>query len=89
MGASTAAHGREKRHFIARMERRIPGREFLIAGCHERGAVSCQFRKARDVLREKLLDRRAVDGFDDLLGSTGNFLQPSEEEDFHANRLGD
>jgi hypothetical protein len=58
--ASAAAHGREKRDFVAGADRRIPGGEFLVARSDNRGAVFCELRMARGVESEELLDRRGV-----------------------------
>jgi len=85
--ASATAYGREKRDFVAGTERRIPGREFLVARSDDRRAVFCELGMARGIESEKLLDRGGVCKLDGMLGMAGEFLEAAEEEDRDANRL--
>ena len=85
--ASAATHGREKCDFIAGMERRIPGGEFLVAGSDERGTEFGEIGMACDALREELLDRRGISQLDIFLRATNNFFQPAKEEHFYADCL--
>ena len=85
--ASAAAHGREKRDFVAGAERRIPGGEFLVARSDNRGAVFCELGMPRGVESEELLDRRGICELHGMLGMAGEFLKAAEKEDRDANRL--
>ena len=87
MDASAAAHGWQKRDFVAAVERRIPGGEFLVARSDNRRAVFCEFGIARGIKSKKLLDRCGLGGLDGVLDVAGEFLEAAEKEDRHANRL--
>jgi len=85
--ASAAAHGWEKRDFVAGAERRIPGGKFLVARSDNGRAVFCELGMARGTESEKLLDRRGVCELDGMLGMACEFLEAAEKEDGDTNRL--
>lgn len=85
--ASATAHGREKGDFVAGMERRIPGGEFLVTRSDNRGTVFCEVGMARGIEGEKLLDRRGVCELDGIFGKAGEFLETAEKQNLHANCL--
>jgi len=83
--ALAAAHGRQKRDFVAAVERRIPSGKFLVARSDNRGTIFCKLGMARDVKSKKLLDRCGLGGLDGVLDVAGEFLEAAEKEDGDAN----
>ena len=83
--ALAAAHRREKRNFVAGMERRAPGREFLIARRNQRAAVARQFRLQRDAARKQRFDGRAFGKFKHIFRTSGDFLETAKEKHLDAN----
>jgi len=81
--ASTAAYRRKKGDFVAGLQRRAPGGEFLIARGHQGAAVASELGPARNEGGEKLLDARTGSELDEFLRSAGYFLEAAEEENFY------
>jgi len=86
--ALAAAHGRKEGNFVAGMEGRVPGGEFLVAGGYERRAVICELGIAGDIKSKELFDGGGVGGVYRILGATDEVLETAEEEDFEASGLG-
>jgi len=82
-----AAHGREEGDFVAGMESRVPGGEFLIAGGHQRGAEVSQVGIPGGKVGKELLDRSSVGKLKRFLGVADDFLESAKEEDFDADGL--
>jgi hypothetical protein len=77
--ASAAAYRREKCDFIAGVERRAPGREFLIPRRYQRAAVSRKLRAARDQAGKQILDAGAGYDFDGLFRAASDLFEAAEE----------
>lgn len=85
---SSAADGRQKGHFVAGMERRIPRSEFLIARSHDGRSVFDKFRNPRDVSGKELLDGGSVAKIQRFLGVADDIFQAAEEQDLYTSTLG-
>jgi hypothetical protein len=84
-----AAHGREKGHFVAGVEHRVPLGKFLISGSHDRRAIFGKVRDALGIKREELLDGRSIREVNGFLGLPNHIFQAAEEKDLHTDSLGD
>ena len=85
---SAAAHRWQEGDFVAGVEWRVPGGEFLIAGGDERRAELCELGMARGIESEELLDRCGAGGVHRFFGEADDFFQAAKEEDFDTNGLG-
>ena len=86
--ALAAAHGREEGDFVAGVQRRVPGGEFLIAGSDYGGAIFREFGNSVDVGSEELLDGRVGGEIDAVFTEAHEIFEASKEEDFDADGLG-
>src|SRR5882724_1713590 len=84
--ASAAAYWGQKGDFVAGLERGVPGGEFLVAGCDQRGTVPGKFRATRNKLGEEVFDARTGCQLDRFFRTAGNFFQAPEEEGLYADR---
>jgi hypothetical protein len=77
--ASAAAYRRKKGDLVAGVERRAPGREFLIPRRYQRATVSRKLRAARDEAGKQILDARAGCELDEFLNRARRFFEAAEE----------
>ena len=81
--ASAAAYRRKKSDFVAGLQRRAPGGEFLIARGHQGAAEASELRSACNETGEELLDTRTGSQFDKFFRSASDFLEAAKEENFY------
>jgi hypothetical protein len=86
-GRSTSADWGKKSDFIAGVQCRAPGGEFLIARSDQRGAEAGELGMARAVMGEELLDARTVGEVDGIFRAADDFFEAAEEENFNAHGL--
>ena len=84
--ASAPAYRGQKGDFVARIERGVPGREFLVPGGHQRATVAGEFRAPRNELCEKVFDARTGCQLHRFLRTSGNFFEAAEEEGLYTDR---
>lgn len=87
MDESATAHWRKESHFVAGVERGVPGSEFLIARSDHGRAVFGKFGKAAGIDGEELLDGGSVSKIQRFLDMADDVFQTAEEEDLDANSL--
>jgi hypothetical protein len=76
------ADGREEANFVARLERSVPGSEFLVTGGDEGGAEFAKLRLGGGAGLEEIFDEGAVAKLDGLFGGAGEFAETAEVKDF-------
>src|SRR5258708_39345211 len=81
--ASAAAYRRKKGNFVAGLQRRAPGGEFLIARDHQGAAEASELRPACNEAGEKVLDTRTGSQLDKFFRSAGDLLEVAKEENLY------
>ena len=83
------AYWRKERNFVAGMERSIPGSEFLVERSDDGRAEFCEFGILLGVESKELFHCGGLWKVEALFGMAGEVFETAEEEDLHANGLGD
>ena len=87
--ALTTTDGWKEGNLVARMERSIPGSEFLVARGDNGRAESCEFGIFLGVESKELFDCGSVGNVQGFFSMSGEVFEAAEEEDLDANGLGD
>ena len=85
--ALTTTDGWKEGNLVARMERSIPGSEFLIARSDNGGAEFCELGIFSGVKSKELFDCGGVGNVQGFFSMSSEVFETAEEEDLDANGL--